>query len=139
MRLTEHLSLVDKMSAGGPGSGPNAPCPQCGPGKGEGSEERKQIAHTTLQQLGGNRFIAMTGAKYFSFGDKGELNFKLPSGKYKAVKIEVNANDLYKVTFYKMSKKGGVPTVTGTVVRDDVDVSNLRGVFERETGLATSL
>ena len=50
------------------------------------AEERKQIADTILEQLGGGRFILMTGAKDFSFGEAGELNFRLTLGKWRAVR-----------------------------------------------------
>ncbi|EIP9270516.1 hypothetical protein LT886_002400, partial [Salmonella enterica] len=39
----------------------------------------KDIAVEILNQLGGNKFIAMTGAKNFVWLEKGGLIFKLPS------------------------------------------------------------
>ncbi|AXF77019.1 hypothetical protein AV903_14875 [Erwinia tracheiphila] len=39
----------------------------------------KEIAVEILNQLGGNKFIAMTGAKNFVWLENGGLIFKLPS------------------------------------------------------------
>lgn len=42
----------------------------------------KEIATTILKQLGGNRFLAMTGAKHLAYGDN-DLRFRLPKAKDK--------------------------------------------------------
>lgn len=61
------------------------------------------IAQTILAQLGGNRFLAMTGARLLcDLGDG--LAFNLPRGaKNKANKVCIRlAGDLYRVTFYSI-------------------------------------
>lgn len=64
-----------------------------------------QVAQTILQQLGGNRFCVMTGAKNF-VGGENTLQFKLPARFAKqginVVKVTLNALDLYDVEFGKL-------------------------------------
>ena len=96
------------------------------------NEEKRQIAETILEQLGGREFVVMTGAKHLSFGSSGELSFKLPIGKYRICRIELTPMDVYRVTFFKSLTDNGV-------IHDDVYCDVLRGLFERETGLRTSL
>lgn len=61
------------------------------------------VADTILSQIGGNRFIAMTGAKNF-VGGENFLQFKLPSNfakdKINLVKIILTPADLYDIEFY---------------------------------------
>ncbi|EES0484193.1 hypothetical protein ACN662_005697, partial [Escherichia coli] len=66
----------------------------------------KFVATEILNQLGGNRFIAMTGAKNFAYFDEdGEcgLSFRLPSkfamNGINLVKIKLTFSDTYQVTF----------------------------------------
>lgn len=101
------------------------------------TDERQQIAQTILQQLGGSRFRLMTGAKNFIFGETGDLSFQLPRSvsKWNGVRIELTPMDVYRVTFSKWTKL----TVTETDVHESVYAEDLRGLFERVTGLATSL
>jgi hypothetical protein len=96
------------------------------------------VAQTILAQLGGNRFIAMTGAK--SFGASGNaLTFRLPSRFAKdginAVRVTLDATDTYTVTFM---------AVRGIKVREVatdamVYCSELRRTFTGRTGLHCSL
>lgn len=62
-----------------------------------------QVANTILQQLGGNRFIAMTGAKHF-VGSSNSLQFSIGRGakdKINKVKITLDeGQDLYSMEFY---------------------------------------
>lgn len=61
------------------------------------------VANTILKQLGGNRFIAMTGAKNL-LGDESSLQFSIGRGAtcgINKVKIELAA-DVYRMTFYKI-------------------------------------
>jgi hypothetical protein len=103
------------------------------------SEAAEQVAKTIAQQLGGNKFKAMTGAKNFVFLPEGGLQFSLPAGSAKnginLVTITLNPDDEYDIVFYR--KRGvAMKEVTRT---DGVQASGLRGLFEQETGLATSL
>jgi hypothetical protein len=110
-------------------------------------EEAKQIeeadmsvANEILRQLGGNRFIAMTGAKNL-IGDKNSLAFSIGGGaksKINFVKVTLNYKDYYDVEFGKKSKN---PEIGYKKVAEvsDVDFENLRRVFTEHTGFNTSL
>jgi len=91
-----------------------------------------------LQQLGGNRFKAMTGASSFA-GDETMLSFRLPSRitKHKArgMRIFLQPDDLYRLELLTM-KDFEVEVVDS---RADVYVENLRETFTDMTGLDTSL
>ncbi len=100
--------------------------------------ERKEIANIILGQLGGNRFIAMTGANSFSFGENGELTFKYPHRKgfaISGVKIAVNAMDLYDMEFIDLNRKNEFTRETV----ENVYCDQLQDVFASKTGLRTSL
>lgn len=100
------------------------------------------VGQTILQQLGGNRFIAMTGAKNFVRCDKDNwLQFKLPSkphytkNKINCVKITLTPADLYSVEF--MYIRG--LTVKSICTIDGVYANMLQRVFTDATGLDTHL
>lgn len=95
-----------------------------------------RVATTILQQLGGNRFIAMTGAKYFtSYPDA--LVFRLPKARKQinVVKITLMPSDTYKMEFMKV--RAMKLTTIETV--EDVYFDALQDVFTRVTGLYTRL
>lgn len=99
-----------------------------------------EVAQTILQQLGGRKFIAMTGARNF-LGDANSLSFRLPGGGgfckdgINYVKITLDANDTYSMDFRK---------IRGSQVKS-VDVFSglyfdmLQETFARITGLRVSL
>jgi len=94
----------------------------------------------TLKQLGGNRFIAMTGARDFYFNKKANcIGFKIPRAAQNInfVKITLNAMDLYDIEFSHINKKTFgykvIKTVTG------VYFDQLQSIFTQETKLYTSL
>lgn len=97
------------------------------------------VAKTILAQLGGNRFVAMTGASSFAYSENA-LTFRVGSNskKIKAVRIELNGRDLYDMTFFKM---GRFPNPGAIVVAEHADIfcEDLRDIFEAETDLLTSL
>lgn len=95
-----------------------------------------QIAATIIQQLGGNRFIAMTGAKNFVTGGR-DATFRVGknAGKVTHVKIKLNAADLYDVTFYNIR---GINMKT-VDERENVYADRLEGVFAEVTGMSTRL
>jgi hypothetical protein len=93
-----------------------------------------QTATTILSQLGGRRFIAMTGAKNF-VGDASTLMFSVPAGKVNKVRVTLDASDTYTVEFYKVR---GVD-VAKRASHSGVYFDQLRAIFEAETGLRTSL
>lgn len=95
------------------------------------AEESKEIAMNILKQLGGNVFIAMTGAKNLTHGNDGSLTFKIPIGKVKWVKISL-VKDLYNVIFYKKNAEEMCRL-------DGVLNQNLKEEFSRITGLSVNL
>lgn len=96
------------------------------------------IAKTILEQLGGNKFIVMTGANTLVDHHDG-LAFRLPSkfakNKINYVKITLDANDLYTMEFFYIR---GI-NLTAIVVHDDVYADKLQELFTTETGLDTHL
>lgn len=95
-----------------------------------------EIAKTILSQLGGNKFIAMTGANSFSYGVKC-LTFRIGRNarKVKAVRITLDASDTYTMEFLNIHGLK-VNTVSKW---SDVYADNLQNIFKIETGLATYL
>jgi hypothetical protein len=95
-----------------------------------------QIAQTILAQLGGNRFIAMTGARYLVAGDN-FLQFQLPNRKINSVVVRLDENDTYTMLFNKKTNMGidikNVASATG------VYADQLQSIFTEKTGLYTSL
>jgi hypothetical protein len=98
------------------------------------------VAQTILAQLGGNKFIAMTGAKNFVGGDR-VLNFTLPGGRgfckegINRVRIELTDMDDYTVTYMRV-RGMKLKTIEKS---EGIYCDNLRSNFERVTGLRTSL
>jgi len=95
------------------------------------------IAKTILSQLGGNRFIAMTGAKNFVGSEKG-LFFKIGrnSTRINLIKIEYNyGKDLYEMTFIYCAK-GILKEIKKF---EDVYAEDLQIIFTEVTGLYTHL
>ena len=93
-------------------------------------------ATTILEQLGGNRFAAMTGAKLIAREDG--LNICLPRAAKDGcniVHVTVDAGDLYMVTFRKFNVTFDKLLAT----KYDVPCCNLREVFEEGTGLRCTL
>ncbi len=94
------------------------------------------VAQTILQQLGGNKFIAMTGAKNLS-GGKNMLSMKIPNMSNKAshLRITLTAMDDYLLEFFKIVDFE--PIIIDRA--EGVYAENLRAVFTDKTGLYTSL
>ena len=96
-----------------------------------------QVATAILEQLGGNRFIAMTGAKSFTTSDK-SLSFRLPkyeATKINVVRIELNAQDTYDIEFYYA--RGSNLRLLKQLV--GIYAEQLQEVFKEVTGLDTHL
>lgn len=102
--------------------------------------KKLQVAKIILAQLGGGRFISMTGAKNL-IGFDDALSFQLSSTMTKnranRVCITLGADDLYKVEFSRYSpsalKSQQIECIEGLYA------DQLRDIFEDRTGLATSL
>ena len=107
------------------------------------AQERK-IAETILEQLGGNKFVVMTGAKQFIYGYvPGQITFKLPRANngINYVKITLNGLDLYDVVYERVTLSRKTWDVKRIVKHESNGLyfDMLRGDFERVTGLRTSL
>jgi hypothetical protein len=98
-----------------------------------------QVAQTIIAQLGGHRFIAMTGAKLVRMEDGLMINLP-PKMKTKdrinkvIIRLDVG-KDVYTVTFGRFWKLDFNPIVE----LDRIEAEGLRDAFERHTGLRTSL
>jgi hypothetical protein len=97
--------------------------------------DRRKAAEI-LKQIGGNRFIAMTGAKGFAFSDK-YMSFKIGrnSKGINFVRIGHNAKDLYDMEF-------GFVSVRGIKVKKkvkDVYADMLGTMFKKYTGMNVRL
>lgn len=93
------------------------------------------VAKTILEQLGGRRFIAMTGASLFA-GTAKSLKFRIPrTNGINVVLIELNAMDEYELTFSRIhgTTHKIVEEVTG------IYCDQLQEIFTQYTGLATHL
>lgn len=98
----------------------------------------KTVAAEIMRQLGGVRFILMTGARHFVAGDDYSLSFQIPRSKgIQAVTIKLNGGDTYDIEFCKLSKKEPYRIVIATA--NDIYFDELQKVFTHHTGLATSL
>ena len=88
-----------------------------------------------LKQLGGNKFIAMTGAKNFALGPKG-AGFKIGrnSKGVNFVRIDLK-NDLYDMEFFQV--RAGKMKLKSKVKQIFAD--QLQDMFTKHTGMYTSL
>ena len=95
----------------------------------------KRQAAETLKQLGGNKFIAMTGAKNFGFGSKGMV-FKIGrnSKGVNYVRIDLR-NDLYDMEFIQM--RAGKEKIKSKI--KGVYNDQLQKIFTKHTGMYTRL
>ena len=93
-------------------------------------------AQTILKQLGGSRFLAMTGAKNL-VGDSNMLMFSLPKNQSKGNKMRVtlDANDTYTVELFKIRGCD----VSTLATREGVYFDSLQEVFTSLTGMYTAL
>lgn len=101
---------------------------------------QNEIARTILAQLGGNRFLAMTGARNL-VAHTAALSFKLPRGfagnKASHVKITLDPTDTYTVEFLAWNaRKMEMRTISST---PGAYAEDLQRVFTAETGLDTRL
>lgn len=105
--------------------------------------ENKQglaIAETILSQLGGKRFIAMTGASQFIAIDSG-LQFSLPRNFAKdginKMQVLLDPSDTYTVKALKCNYRKGTFEVVAS--HEDVYFDMLQSIFTDMTGLDTHL
>ena len=99
------------------------------------------VPNTILQQFGGRKFIAMTGAKDFC-GDASGLQFRLPTcGRHRINRVRVDydaGSDLYNVSLYRIHRRlaAGFDLIADV---EGADVEGMRDFVSRWTGLALSL
>tara|TARA_R110000803_G_scaffold28011_11_gene65155 strand:- start:1062 stop:1370 length:309 start_codon:yes stop_codon:yes gene_type:complete len=98
----------------------------------------QENAATIIAQLGGNKFRMMTGAKNFVFSTT-DKNLSMRIGrngnKINFVRVTLTDADLYDVEYGYV--RGMNYTVRAT--ESGIYCDMLRGSFERNTGMATSL
>lgn len=96
------------------------------------------VAQTILEQLGGGKFLAMTGAKTLLNHGNG-LSFRLPGNlttdRINYCKITLTPADTYTVEFGVIRKNAYKVHST----HEDVYNTDLRTIFTATTGLDTSL
>lgn len=102
------------------------------------NKDTMKTATTILQQLGGNKFIAMTGSKNFA-GSEDALCMHLTKNKAKAkyLRIELNANDTYTMIFRKAITKDHTFPIVARI--EGVYCDMLQPIFTQVTGLDTHL
>ena len=95
------------------------------------------VAREILNQLGGNKFRVMTGAK--NFIDTGDgLSMRIGRNKTSSnyLKITLNSMDLYDMEFAKVSRMGEKKSITEY---NNVYNDSMVEVFEKHTGMYTKL
>jgi hypothetical protein len=96
------------------------------------------VANTILSQLGGQQFLAMTGAK-FLLARESALSFHLPSNfatnGINRERIDLTAADLYDVTFMRAR---GLKVFYERKI-EGLHCDQLRSIFTEATGLEVSL
>jgi len=122
------------------------------------AEQKIQIGNykDIYTQLGGNKFVVMTGSKikYYGYNDNGyvylmvELSKNQSRAKY--LKIQLNWKDLYDLEFSRI-KRTLTPLAKELNIKvfdeeqvivtkmDDVYGEDLQGMFSQVTGLSTRL
>jgi len=96
----------------------------------------KSQASELLKQLGGNKFISMTGAKDLSFSGLGlTMQIGKNSKGVTHVRFQLSSKDLYDITFYSI-RGSNVKTKSK---EKGVYVDQLGKIFKKNTGLKTGL
>jgi hypothetical protein len=90
------------------------------------------VARSILDQLGGERFVAITGAREL-VGSADSLTFKIGVNpkRVSQVRVTLTSADLYSVTFFRIGK--------APQIESDVYSNMLEAVFSERTGLYTQL
>ena len=97
----------------------------------------KRQGAETLRQLGGNRFIAMTGAKHFGVGPNG-MSFKIGRNSKRVNHVTIDydrGRDLYNMKFDWVTIKG----IKNKKTLKGIYADQLQDMFTRYTGMYTSL
>jgi len=97
----------------------------------------KRQGAETLKQLGGNRFIAMTGAKHFGVGPNG-MSFKIGRNSKRVNHVTIDydrGRDLYNMKFDWVTIKG----IKNKKTLKGIYADQLQDMFTKYTGMYTSL
>ena len=108
------------------------------------------VAVAILEQLGGNRFIAMTGVTNLAYSSTNNtLSMKLPRNKSKANRlvVKLNPDDTYTMRFYRYTAPRlnhktytwSPEKVTDIRICEHVYCESLQPLFTSVTGLYTHL
>lgn len=107
-----------------------------------------EMANTIINQLGGNKFIAMTGAKQFLAIENGvRMTIGKNTSQANRLEIILNGDDTYSMRFYKYTAPK-INSRTLSFTDEKVkEIENINGVycdmlqeaFTRVTGMYTSL
>jgi len=94
------------------------------------------VAKTILSQLGGNKFVAMTGAKNLA-GDEKSLSMRIGrnSSNSNYMKITLNSMDMYDIKFSRIVKYQEKNIKEYNNVFNDM----LTDIFTKHTGMYTRL
>ena len=106
-------------------------------GKGIREAMDKRQGAETLKQLGGNRFIMMTGAKHFGVGPNG-MSFKIGRNSKRVNHVTIDydrGRDLYNMKFDWVTIKG----IKNKKTQKGIYADQLQDMFTRYTGMYTSL
>lgn len=98
---------------------------------------QKEVATEILRQLGGSKFITMTGSRNFAY-DTNTLSMQLRRNKAKAkwLKITLNVMDTYDMQFIDLDKDHKLVV---KAEKKNVYNDQLQEIFTSVTGLETSL
>ena len=95
------------------------------------------VAKTILEQLGGNKFRVMTGAKNFmGFTDGLVMKIGRNSSNSNYLKITLNSMDTYDMEFAKVTRMGEKKSVTEY---NNIYCDMLTDQFTSRTGMYTSV
>ena len=97
----------------------------------------KRQGAETLKQLGGNRFIMMTGAKHFGVGPNG-MSFKIGRNSKRVNHVTIDydrGRDLYNMKFDWVTIKG----IKNKKTLKGIYADQLQDMFTKYTGMYTSL
>ncbi|RXJ72026.1 hypothetical protein CS022_18275 [Veronia nyctiphanis] len=105
------------------------------------SDYNRTVARTILSQLGGNRFVAMTGARQFVALEAPGLQFDLPARFAKSginrIRIVLDPSDTYTVSAFTLCRRSfECPEISS---QSGVYCDMLESVFSEFTGLSTRI
>ena len=94
------------------------------------------IAGTIIDQLGGSKFMIMTGSKNFLSTATGILFHIVGCKKYNRCQIKLTNRDDYDVMFFRLTSR---LDIVSKKVLNGVFCDGLQDIFTSETGLLCSL